>query len=131
MTGEELAVKNLEKALERLRAVEDRLSKMETGVQLCEERLRDEASQAFDRCDYDKCDLLRKHADGLQKLRRYQTETVVSRAERAIAAMTRDFRCAECGKLMTDHVYVTRCGGCGESYTGPPISFLMGDDDDD
>lgn len=50
------------------------------------------------------------------------------RALRAIQAMTRDFRCADCGRMMTNHVYVTRCE-CGESYTGPEIGYLMGDDE--
>lgn len=57
-----------------------------------------------------------------------RSETARSRTERAIEAMTRDFQCPECGKLMTDHVHVTRCA-CGQSYTGPKIRYLMGEDE--
>jgi len=38
----------------------------------------------------------------------------------------RDFRCADCGKLITNHVVVSRCEtkGCEEHYTGPPFGTV-------
>lgn len=54
-------------------------------------------------------------------------QPVVSKAERAIKSMTTPIPC-ECGRMATNHVGVTRCE-CGESYTGPEISYLMGDDE--
>lgn len=43
----------------------------------------------------------------------------------ALETMARDIRCAECGQTMTDHVFVTRCGGCGESYVGPHVRDVL------